>query len=64
MQWWREEVSNRKWLIINGEVACKKLVGCSKILELLGNFWFQVRCKWGHEMKIVLGAEKGMAVLM
>jgi hypothetical protein len=39
MQWWREKIPSKKWLIINGEVAYMKLVGCSKISEQLGKFW-------------------------
>jgi len=39
MQWWREKIPSKKWLIVNGEVAYTKLVGCSKISEQLGKFW-------------------------
>jgi len=39
MQRWREKIPNKKWLIINGEVAYTKLVGCSKISKQLGKFW-------------------------
>jgi hypothetical protein len=39
MPWWREKIPSKKWLIINGEVAYMKLVGCLKISEQLGKFW-------------------------
>jgi hypothetical protein len=39
MQWWRERIPSKKWLIVNGEVAYTKLVGCLNISEQLGKFW-------------------------
>jgi hypothetical protein len=51
MQWWRERIPSKKWLIINGEVAYMKLVGLSKISEQLGKFWWKVRCKLVQKMR-------------
>jgi hypothetical protein len=34
MKRWREKLLNSKWLNINGELVYKKVINCTKIIEL------------------------------
>jgi hypothetical protein len=43
----------KKWLMIEEEIADKKIVGCTKttVLSNLSVFLYKVRCKWEHHIE-------------
>jgi hypothetical protein len=44
---WREQILTRKWLIVNEEIAYKKITNCTNGVELehVGNYLYKIRCK-------------------
>jgi hypothetical protein len=58
----RKTLKLSKWLTLNGELARKKLVKCSKVTELrkLGKSVYKESCKWEKQIrKIALVGEMG-----
>jgi hypothetical protein len=49
----REHLLSRKWLTINGEIACKKIINCTNTLEIrnLGSHLYKIKCKWENRIK-------------
>jgi hypothetical protein len=67
MQGWRRQFLNSRWLMLNEEVACKKLVNCSMVTELrnVRKFVYKASCKWEKETrKIPVGGDGRSVVLL
>jgi hypothetical protein len=44
-----------EWLIINEEVAYKRMINCTSAVELrnIGGYLYKVRCKWENKISKV-----------
>jgi hypothetical protein len=50
---WREECVNSKWLSINEELACRKIISCTNLnkIQSLGKYLFKTKCKWENNVR-------------
>jgi hypothetical protein len=50
---WRVEILCKKWLNMNEDLACRKIIDGVNITQErnLGKYFDKVRCKWGNEVK-------------
>jgi hypothetical protein len=47
------EAMCNKWLIINEDIACRKIISCKNVtgIKTIGKFLFKTKCKWETKVK-------------
>jgi hypothetical protein len=52
MRNWLEQSLSRKWLIVNEEVAHKKVINYVNAVEVrnIGKYLYKIRCKWENKI--------------
>jgi hypothetical protein len=50
---WRTEMLSKRWLDVNEEVACRKVLSCTNkmMVKNMVTFFFRVQCKWERKVK-------------
>jgi hypothetical protein len=49
----RKHLLSRKWQIIKGELAYKKIISCANTVDTrnLGRLFYKIKCKWENRIK-------------
>jgi hypothetical protein len=51
---WREQFLSRKWVTANEEVAYKRILNCTNVVELnIEKYLYKIRCKWENKISNV-----------
>jgi hypothetical protein len=50
---WAEQLLRRTWLIVNEEIAYKRIINCTNAVDLVntGNYLYKIRCKWENKVR-------------
>jgi hypothetical protein len=53
---WRETCFSSKWLNVNEDVACRRIINFTNVPELrsTGKYLYKIRCKWKNEISNTL----------
>jgi hypothetical protein len=51
---WREQFLSSKWLNINEDVAYKRKMNCTSVVELrnTGKYLYKIVCKWENKTEL------------
>jgi hypothetical protein len=53
---WREQLLSSKLLIVNEEVAYKRIINCTNVkLRNIGKYLYKIRCKWANKISSLIG---------